>query len=96
MTTRCRLRGTYATHWPEGAWLEEWIISSSSSSSIISSIISIIISSSSSSIIIIIMTENLHYHPHPHYGAPCMEYLEGSTRPIYACRPRKYVTPGPL
>ena len=35
--------------------------------------------------------ENQNFHPHPHYGAPCMKYYEGSIRPIYVYRPRKYV-----
>ena len=41
-------------------------------------------------------SEDHNFHPHPHYRAPCMKYVEGSIRPIYMCRPRrKYVIPGP-
>ena len=40
-------------------------------------------------------TEDQNYHPRPPYRAPCMKYVEGSGRPIYLYRPRKYVIPGP-
>ena len=39
--------------------------------------------------------ESQHFHPHPHYRAPCMKYVEGSVRPICMYRPRKHVIPGP-
>ena len=42
-----------------------------------------------------VVIENQNYHPHPHCRAPCMKYVEGSIRPIYMYRPRKYVIPGP-
>ena len=40
-------------------------------------------------------TENHNCHPQPHYRASCMKYFEGSIRPTYMYRPRKYVIPGP-
>ena len=40
------------------------------------------------------IVENQILHPHPHYRAPCMKYVEGSVRPISMYHPRKYVIPG--
>ena len=43
---------------------------------------------------IVFICENHNCQPHPHTRAPCMKYFEGSIRPIYMYRPRKYVIPG--
>ena len=38
--------------------------------------------------------ERENCHPHPHHRAPCMKFVEGSIRPIYTYRPRKYCHTG--
>ena len=43
----------------------------------------------------VLLFEHHDCHTHPHYRAPYMTYVEGSTRPIYMYRPRTYVIPGP-